>query len=60
MIKGSHADVTSFWDPLTCSLSKDVLKRLFLESGRTKSVTVCKFGNTLAMTMFFSLKMFQI
>ena len=32
-------------------LSKEVTKRLFLESGLTKFLTVCYFGNILPMTM---------
>ena len=37
-------------------MSKDLLKRRYLESGLTKTLTVCNFGNTLAMTMTFFLK----
>ena len=37
-------------------MSKDLLKRRYLESGLTKILTVCNFGNTLAMTMIFFLK----
>ena len=33
------------WDPLTCWQSKNVLKKSFLESGLTKSLTICNFGN---------------
>ena len=55
-----HADFTSVWDPSTCWLSKKILKRLFLESALTKSLTVCSFGNRFAMTIYFFLKMFKI
>ena len=57
---GSHADVKSIWDRLRCWLSKDVLKRRFLGSRLTKSLTVCNFTNTLGMTIIFFLKMFKI
>ena len=37
------------------------LFRLFnILSGLTKSLTVCNFGNTVAMTIFFVQKMFKI
>ena len=42
-----------FIDAFTCSLSKRVLKRSFLESGLTKIFTVSNFGNTLAVTIMF-------
>ena len=58
--KCCHADLTSVWDPLTCWLSKEVLKRHFQESAPTKSSTVCSFRNTLAMTIFFFWKMIKI
>ena len=51
--KCSHADFTRVWDPLTCWLSKGVLKQCFLESNLTKSFTVCKFRNKVAMTIIF-------
>ena len=51
--KGSHEDFASVWNPLTSWLSKCVLKQRFLESDLTKSFTVCKFGNILAMTIIF-------
>ena len=38
----------------------NVLRLCFLVSGLTKSKTVVNFGNTLAMTIFFFLKMFKI
>ena len=60
MVKCSHADFTSVGDPLTCWLSKEVLRRRFFESLLTKLLTVCKFGNNLAITIFFFLKMFKI
>ena len=47
-----------FRDDFTCSLSKRVLKRRFLESGLTKIFTVCNFGTILPMTIIFSFKMF--
>ena len=56
----SHADFTSVWDALTCWLSKDVLKQCFLEIGLTKSLTLCNFGNTLAVTIIFFFKIFKI
>ena len=58
--KCSHTDFTSVWDTLTCWLSKNVLKRSFLESGLTKILTVCNFENTLAMMITFLFKMFKI
>ena len=57
--KYSHTDFRSVWDPLTCWLSKDLLKRRFWDGILTKSLTVCNFGNTLPMTIFFYLKMFK-
>ena len=48
------------WDILTCWLSKDALKRRFLESVLTKFLTFCNFGKTLAMTIFICLKMFKV
>ena len=56
----SHGDLGSIWDAFTYCLSKRVLKGRFLESGLTKIFTVCNFGNTLAMTIIFSFKMFKI
>ena len=47
-------------DPLKCWLSNGVLKRVFLESGLTKSLTVCNFRNKVAMTIIFFLKIFKI
>ena len=44
--KCCNADFTSDWDPLTCGLSKGVLKRRFLYIGLTKSLTVFSFENT--------------
>ena len=58
--KCSHAGFTSVWHPLTRWLSKEVLKRCFLESDLTKSLAVCNFGNTLAITIIFFSKMFEI
>ena len=48
-----HADFTRVWDHLTCGLWKGVLKRCFLESGLTKSLTVFNFRNKVAMTIIF-------
>ena len=56
----SHEDYTRVWDPLTCGLSKGVLERLLLESGLTKSFTVCNFRNKEAMKMIFFFKMLKI
>ena len=58
--KCSHEDFISVWIRLTCWLSKDVLRRRWIVSGVTKPWKVANFGNTLAMTIFFFLKMFQI
>ena len=41
-------------------MSKDVLRRRWIVSGVTKPWTVANFGNTLAMTIFFFWKMFEI
>ena len=54
--KCSHEDFASVWIPLTRWLSRDVPKRRCLVSGLTKSWTVVKFGNTLAMRNFFFCK----
>ena len=51
--KCSRSDFTRVWEPLTCWLSKGVLKQCFLESNLTKSFTVCKFRNKVAMTIIF-------
>ena len=58
--KCSHADFTTFWDPLTCWLSKCVLKQCFLESSLTKSFKACSFRNKVAMTIIIFSKMFKI
>ena len=58
--KCSYADLTSVWDLLTFSLSKGVLKRYFLESGVTKSLTVCNIRSTLAMTIIFFFRTIKI
>ena len=58
--KCSHEDFTSVWYRLTCWLSKDVLRRRWIVSGVTKPWTVANFGNTLAMTIFFFWKIFEI
>ena len=58
--KCTHEDFTSVWYRLTCWLSKDVLRRRWILSGVTKPWTVANFGNTLAMTIFFIWKIFEI
>ena len=58
--KCSHADFTRVWYPLTCWLSNSDLKQCFLESGLTKSLTVCNFRNKVSMTIIFFFKMFKI
>ena len=58
--KSSHEDFTTVNNRLTCWLSKDVLRRRWIVSGVTKPYTVVNFGNTLAMTLFFFLKIFKI
>ena len=55
-----HMDFTRVWDPWTCWVSNGVLKRCFLESGLTKSLTVCNFRNKAATTINFLLKIFKI
>ena len=40
-------------DSLSCWLSKVLLKRCILETGLTKSFTVCNFENKLTMTIIF-------
>ena len=49
-----------FWDTFRCWLSKGVPKRLFLQGGLTKFFRVCNFGKTLAMSIIFDFKIFQI
>ena len=59
--KGASTNIfAGIWDAFTCSLSKRVLKRRFLESGLTKIFTVHNFGNTLAVTINFFFKMLKI
>ena len=58
--KFSHGDFASFWDTFRCRLSKGVPKRLFLQGGLTKFFRVCNFGKTLAMSIIFDFKIFQI
>ena len=58
--KYSHKDFTSVWNRLTRWLSKDVLRRHWIVSGMSKPSTVANFGNTLGITIFFVLKMFEI
>ena len=53
--KGIHADFARVWHPLTCWLSKGLLKRYFLETGLIKSFIASNFQKKVAMTMkFFS------
>ena len=49
-----------FWYRWICWVSKDVLRRRWIVSGVTKPWTVANFGNTLAMTIFFFLKLCKI
>ena len=49
-----------FNDAFTCSLTKRVLKRRFLEIGLTKIFKVRNFGNTLGVTIVFFIKTFKI
>ena len=56
----SHVDFASSWEAVTCWLPKPVLKRCPWINVLTKIFTVCNFGNTSAMTIIFSLKMFKI
>ena len=58
--KWSHGDLESFCDTFTCWLPKRVPKRRFLQKGLMKFFTVYNFGNTLAMTIIFYFKMFNI
>ena len=58
--KCSHEDFTSVWYCLTCWLSQDVLRRRWIVSGVTESSRVANFGNTLAITIFFFCKIFEI
>ena len=48
------------WLPLTCCFSKGSLKREFLESYFATYFGIRNFGNTSAMSIIFSLKMFKI
>ena len=58
--KCSHAPFSRVYEPLTCWISKGVLKRCFLESGLNKSLTVCNFRNKVAITIILFFKMFKI
>ena len=58
--KHSHGDFASNPDTFTCRLSKRVLRQRFLQSGVTKFLIVCNFGNTLAMTIIFFFKISKI
>ena len=60
MIKVLRWRFRKYLGHLTGWLSKRFLKRCFLESGLTKFFTVCNSGNTLAMTIIFFFKMFEI
>ena len=54
--KHSHEEFASIWEAFICLL----WKRRFLESGLTKSFTVCNLGHTLVLANIFSFKMFKI
>ena len=56
----SHWYFANIWDTFTCCLLKRVLKWCFSESPLAKFFTVCNFGNTLAIRIIFSFKMFNI
>ena len=58
--KCSDANFTRIWDPLTCWLSKGVVKECFLESNVTKSFTAHKFRNKVALTIILFFKIFKI
>ena len=58
--KYSHEEFTSISNRLTCWMSKDVLRRRWIVIGVTNPWTVANFGNTIAMTIFFFMKMFKI
>ena len=58
--KCSHEEFSSVCYRLTCWLSKDVFRRRWIMSAVTRRWTVANFGNTLAMTIFFFLKLFKI
>ena len=58
--KISQEDFTCVRNCLTCWLSNDVLRPRWIVSGVTKPWTVANFGNTLAMKIFFCLKLFKI
>ena len=49
--KCSDGCFESIWDTFTCWLSKRFLKRRFLERALTRILTVCKFVNTLAISI---------
>ena len=56
----SHEDFTSIWNRLTCWLSKDVLRHCWIVSAVAKRYKVANLGNTLAVRIFFFLKIFKI
>ena len=58
--KSSLMQISEVFGTLACCLSNDALKRRFLLSCLTKSLIVCNFGNTLAMTIFVLLEMFEM
>ena len=58
--KCCRADFSSVWDPLTCWLSKGVLKRGVLDIYLTTSLEVSNFGNTSAMRLIFFFKLLKI
>ena len=58
--KRCDGDFASIWDAFTCWVSKRALKGRLLDSVLNKLFRVANFGNTLAMTIIFSIKMFNI
>ena len=55
----SHAPLGRAWNPLTCWLTKGVLKGCFLETALTRSFTVWNFRNKVAMKIIFFFTMFK-
>ena len=58
--KCSHGGFASIWETLSCWVSKRVPKRRFFQIVLTEFFTVFNFGNTLAMSIIFFFKMFEI
>ena len=57
--KGCHSDFSTVWSHLPCCLSKGLLKRDFFDIYPTRFFAIRNFGNTLAMTIIFFLKVFK-